>query len=683
MAITPINKTGLVPVKQGGNYPTTNSRTTSLSSSTVSTPLVGGLNIAQRLNVLQYAKKFAENAAPALGDFRALLEYRDRAYQMQLDQSSNRLKELRRNLEGSARRKVSDITVPIVMPQIESAVAYQAGVYLSSYPIFGVFGAPEQEDMAIQFETIFGQHSVQYGWSRELIKVFRNGFKYNWAPAFAYWKKQNIQKITTSTAVSSAGTAGLKSDTIGGNCIESWDPYNTFLDLSIEPAKYHEEGEAIGNNKIMNRMTFKRFVNSLDPSRTSQLREAFESGWQGLNGNANSATDYYVPLINPYLQQGRISAYGMNWLQWAGLTAQSARSDGRGPAIDYKSYYLVTTFICRALPSDFGKPGNNPTTYLCYIVNWQYVIYVEELISPFDYLPVFIMQPNEDGLGYQTQSMLDNALPFQDMSSALWNISLESKRRLVFDRLIYNERFINKADIDPASAVARIPLRNASQFKGEDIGKAVYQIPYREDNSASNLQMSEMISQMADVASGQNKVDRGGFQKGNKTKTEFETTMQNSSARQQLSSMTIEHQFMTPLKETLKANMLLYQQPGAFLNRNSKALVTVDPVALRNATLEFTITDGLLPTDKILSSELMTVFMQTAQAMPVLMTEYDVLGMFVYWIKLKGGNWLNDFKRSPQDQQKFIDQYAATSMAGNAQPPQPGGDAGPGAGGAQ
>lgn len=645
----------------------------------VKSPVIGGLNITQRQGFLQYAKKFAENCSASLGDWRSLLEYRDRAYQMQLDQSAERMKTLRQYFSGSAKRRVVDITVPIVMPQIESAVAYQTGVYLSSYPIFGVFSSPDQEDMAIQFETVFGQHSVQYGWSRELIKVFRNGFKHNWGPAFVHWKKQVVGKITTSTAVSSAGTVAIKNDTIGGNCIEALDPYNCFLDLSIDPAKYHEEGEAFGWNKIMNRMTFKRFVNSLDPSRTTSLKEAFESGWQGLNGNGNSATDYYVPLINPFMQQGRTATYGMNWLQWVGLTAQSSRSDGRGPAIDYKSYYLVTYFVCRALPSDFGRQGNDPTIYFGIIVNWTWVIYVEEMVSPFDYLPVFIMQPNEDGLGYQTQSMLDNALPFQDMSSALWNISLESKRRLVFDRLIYNERFINKADIDPASAVARIPLRNASQFKGEDIGKAVFQIPYREDNSSSNLQMSEMISKMADVASGQNKVDQGQFQKGNKTKTEFETTMTNSGARQQLSSMTIEHQFMTPVKETLKANMLMYQQPGSMLNRDSKSVIEIDPIELRKAMLEFTVTDGLLPTDKILSPDLMTVFMQTAQAMPVLMSEYDVMGMFVYWLKLKGGNWLSDFKRSPEQQQQFMQQYAATSMAGNAQPPDPNAQQVPGA----
>lgn len=629
--------------------------------------ILGSLNITQRTHFLRAAKRFAENCGSELGTFRNLLEFRDRAYQLQLDQSAERYKEIQRYLSGSAKRKIHDISVPIVMPQIESAVAYQVGVYLSSYPIFGVVSTPKNIDQALQLETVIGQQSTQYGWSRELIKVFRNGFKHNFGPAFVHWKRKNVQKVTTSTDSSTAGMAALKAETVGGNCIESLDVYNCFMDFRVEPAKHHEEGEAFGWNKLMSRMAFKKFVGTLDSDRTTQLKEAFESGYTGGPGNSNSALDYYVPTINPNLNVGKMAMQGTNWLRWAGIEATGVNSGGN---INYKDYYLVTHFVCRALPSDFGKQGNTPTMYYGIIVNWQFVIYVEEIISAHDNLPVFIMQPNEDGLGYQTQSMLDTALPFQDMSSALWNISLESKRRLVFDRLIYNERFINKADIDPASAVARIPLRNASQFKGEDIGKAVFQIPYREDNSSSNLQMSEMISQMADVAAGQNKVDRGQFQKGNKTKTEFESTMGNSSARQQLTSMTIENQFFSPVKDVVKSNILMNQPKGTYLNRSAQDEVEVDPVKLRESILEFKMTDGLLPAEKLLNMELMTVFLQTAQAMPVVMQEYDVVGMFLYWIKLKGAYWVDDFKRNPQQQQQSLDLLRQTSAAQASVPPE-------------
>ena len=157
--------------------------------------------------------------------------------------------------------------------------------------------------------------------------------------------------------------------------------------------------------------------------------------------------------------------------------------------------------------------------------------------------------------------------------------------------------------------------------------------------------MSEMISAMADQATGQNKVDRGQFQKGNKTKTEFQETMSNSNSRQQLASLCIEHQFMTPLKEVIKSNTLQYQTAGKILNRELRQEVEVDPVALRQAILEFKLTDGQLPAEKMLNSELLTVFMQTAQAIPSIQTEYDVLSMFTYWARLRGAYWLDDFKR--------------------------------------
>lgn len=631
-----------------------------------SVALLATLNLEQRRSFLDYAKRFAESCTE-LGTFRALLEQRDRAYQLQMDQTAERVQEIQRSLRSpsSARRKLADLEVPIVMPQIESAVAYQTGVYLTSYPIFGVVASPKNQDAALQFETVIGNHSIRYGWAQELIKAFRNGFKYNFGPVACLWRRQNAATITTSTSAATAGLGQLQQMMQEGNVLRTLDPYNCFMDMSVSPSRHHEDGTAFGWNELHNRMQFKRFVGTLDPTKTTSLREAYESSFEVQGGDAGSATNYYSPTINRAFNVSSLVT-GTNWLQYVGL----ANSTSGANRINYRDRYLITHFICRALPSDFGRQGNTPAIFYGIIVNWKHVIYVEQLVSPNDHLPVFIMQPNDDGLGYQTQSMLDTALPFQDMSSALWNITLESQRRAVFDRLIFNERYINKADIDPASSVARIPLRNASQFKGDDIGKAVYQIPYRNDGANLNLQLSEMVSQMADVASGQNKVDRGQFQKGNKTKTEFETTMANSNGRQQLVSMSIEGQFMTPLKETIKNNLLLNQAAGTFMNRDQQAEVEVDPVKMRESILEFKITDGILPADKLLNMELMSVFLQTAQAMPAVMTEYDIMGMFLYWAKLKGAYWLKDFKRNPEQQQQFLQTFQQTSMAQNAAPPE-------------
>jgi hypothetical protein len=560
-------------------------------------------------------------------------------------------------MSGDA-RKVQDMTVPIVMPQIESAVAYQAGVYLTSYPIFGVVSYPQNQSAALQFETALGDQSIKYGWARELIKVFRDGFKYNFGAAVVSWKKTPMRSVVTDTSISAAGMAKINEASYGGNCIEHLDPYNCFMDMSVTPANMHTEGEFFGYNKLISRIQLKRLLGVLDPNKTTSATAAFESQFAGASQDTGNGMAYHHPIINQYLNMGMADYTSGNWGAWMGLPG-STRS-----TISYKDSYVITHFYCRALPTDFGGKGNQPKIYHAIMINWQHVIFAEELNSAHDFLPCLIMQPYEDGLGYQTQSMLDNALPFQDMSSSLWNISLESKRRLIFDRLVYNPRLIDKKDIDPVSSVSRIPLRNVAMAKDDNaIARAVYQIPYREDNSSSNLQMSEMISAMADSATGQNRVDRGQFQKGNKTKTEFTETMANSNSRQQLSALTIEQQFMTPVKEIIKSNTMQYQPAGKLLNRDSRQEVEVDPVELRKSILEFKMTDGNLPADKMMNTEMLTVFLQTAQAIPGITTEYDVLGMFLYFAKLRGAYWLEDFKRSPEQQQQFMQTMQQTAAA--------------------
>lgn len=627
--------------------------------------LTNTLSIAQRRSFLDYAKACASRNSSALSSFRSQLTFRDRAYQRQLDVTAEHIKAVRANLSGDA-RKIQNMTVPIVMPQIESAVAYQAGVYLTSYPIFGVVSYPQNMSAALQFETSLADQSIRYGWARELIKVFRDGFKYNFGPAVCLWKKTPLNRVTTDTTTDSsmAGRARLENYSYGANQVKRVDPYNCFMDMTIPAADMHTDGEYFGWNEIMSRISLKRMLQTLDSQKTTSLNEAFGSNFAGATQDGTDGLSFHVPRINQMMDLGT-TAYGStgNWGQWAGMVAS-------GGKIEYRENYLVTHFLCRALPSDFNAGGNTAKIYHAIIINWCHVVFVEEMNVGHDYLPAFIMQPNEDGLNYQTQSMLDSAMPFQDMSSALWNASLESKRRQVFDRLIYNPRMIDKKDIDPASAVARIPLRNANMGKeGNPMASAIYQIPFRDDNTGSNLQMAQMISGMADEAVGQNKVDRGQFQPGNKTRTEFSQTMANSNSRQQLVSLAIQGQFITPLKETIKSNTLQNQTATTILNQDKKQEVAIDPVELRKSILEFKMTDGMLPSDKMMNPEVLMVLMQTAQAMPGIATEYDVMGMFMYWAKLQGATWLDEFKRNAQQQQQFLQTVQQTTAANT--PPQP------------
>jgi hypothetical protein len=625
-------------------------------------PQVRTLNAAQRIQALDYAKQCANAFTGSLSSFRSVLQYRDRAYMRQLNQTAKQLEAVRSAMQGDT-TIAQDITVPVIMPQIESAVAYQAGVFLTSYPIFGVVASPANQDVATMFEATLAKQGEKFGWAREMLKTFRNGMKYNFGPMVVDWTRIPIQKLVNNADLNSKDRVKMEQAFYQGNSLTSLDPYNCFMDTLCAPCDIPTKGEFFGWNDLMSRIQFKRFVGTLDPHCTYGLKHAFESGYSmGAGGDSSSAFNYYVPQVNRYFNmQDLVSQAKTNWASWAGLEKTI------GNDIDYRDRYLVTTLFCRACPSDFGGYGNIPQIYKLVIVNWQHVVYAERLIVAHDYLPVVVMQPNEDGLGYQTQSMLDNSIPYQDMATAMWNTTIESQRRKVYDRLVYNPHYIDKKNVDPAASVSRIPVKNAGML-GFDIQKALYKIPYDDPQPTLGIQASQLIGQMADEAAGQNRVARGQFQKGNKTSTEFETTMDGSNNRQQLQSLTLEHQSITPIKEIIRSNTLQNQAVESILNRNSKEIVEVDPVALRETILEFNMTDGVLPTDKLMSPQVMQVFMQTAQAIPGAMAQYDVLGMFLYWCKLKGATWLNDFKNNPEQQQQALGLMQQSAQATAATP---------------
>jgi hypothetical protein len=260
-------------------------------------------------------------------------------------------------------------------------------------------------------------------------------------------------------------------------------------------------------------------------------------------------------------------------------------------------------------------------------------------------LPILFIQPNEDGLGYQTKSQATNVQPIQDITSAMWNSIIAARRRAISDRGIYDPSRISEHHINSANPAAKIPVRPAAY--GKPVSEAYYPIPFRDDQSGVLMQETQSLLQMANIITGQNPARQGQFVKGNKTLHEFSTVMSNANGRDQTMSMLLEAQFFTPLKEIIKLNILQYQGGVSLYNRQKEQVVQIDPVTLRKAVLEFKISDGLTPTDKLVNSDTIQVAMQVIGSSPQLAAEYNLGPMFSYFIKTQGGK-ITEFEKSPE-----------------------------------
>lgn len=590
---------------------------------------------------------------------------RDISYYRTGDVTENQARAKAAN-QGGDPTKTQNIIVPVVMPQVESRLAYLQEVFLTGSPIFAVLAPPSQQDAMAQMDAIIEDNSVRGMWANELLQTMRDGLKYDLGAVEVVWENRKIFNIGTPQETNLAQGTPLESY-YQGNFIKRLDPYNLILDVRVSPEKNHLEGEFSGYTEVISRIALKKRMEDLNPLGSMNFKAAFESPGPGTNLNTDINAPYYIPSINPDALLPVESRREHNWMAWVNLDGQNERG------ISYQNSYEYTVLYARILPSDFKIFGRNPNHVQIWkfiIINRKVVIYAERQTNAHNLLPIICCKPSNDGMAWQSKSFAENAMPIQSISSSLVNSALESQRRKVYDRLLYDPSRVNKKDIDVVSSVARIAVKNSQYSKG--LADAVYQIPYRDDGVAEIMSLSQQITQMADIVNGQNRVQQGQFQKGNKTRFEVDQVMSNASNRERMCALGLEATFFTPIKEIIKSNILQFQPPTTIISQSQNGKeVAVDPAVLREANIRFRMVDGYMPADKVISTDLMVPLFQAAPSLPQINVEYDLMGMLLYSLKVKGAHWIDGFKRTPEQQQQYLQQATAATQANTEQPNAP------------
>ena len=270
--------------------------------------------------LLQYIKS-AKLLSSKHWNMRDRMRKIDLDYMREVDNSTEHARAKASNNLGD-QTKFQNITVPVVMPQVESAVTYQSSVFLQGYPIFGVMASPQSMDEALQLETIIEDQSTRGGWVAEFIKALRDGFKYNLAACEVNWNRQVTAALDTDINFD-AKQAKPREVIWEGNAIKRWNLYNTFWDMRVAPTEVATKGEFVGNVEAYSRIALKQFIQELPDKLIQNIVPAFESGC--------IENDYYIPSLDPEaLDAGRGSRESFNWLEWASLV------DGAEKKINYK-----------------------------------------------------------------------------------------------------------------------------------------------------------------------------------------------------------------------------------------------------------------------------------------------------------------------------------------------------------
>lgn len=540
--------------------------------------------------------------------------------------------------------KTRDLEIPICFIQHDTAVASMAATFLGGEPIFAATASREHEDAAAMLTALSQRDQHRLRWRGNLIQCIDDVIKYNICAAQVTWVSKKTTNITTRIPSDSDGgdtryTGAAETVVYEGNEIKRIDPYNLILDPSVEPHEVHEDGMYAGYAEAMNRMSFERFVANLDPlfifrDGVTEARK-HDATWD-IFVDRTFYSDFPVTRDS--------NDFSGFWGSHLGRTSSSNQPKS-------SSFEVVTMFL-RLIPSDFGIDVANEHSVQVFKVIWANgkLIYLEPSTTGLEYLPIIVGARYYGGRG--KKSFVEYITDLQDVATSVTHGTLNSVRRGVSDRALYDPTRISKEVVESPNPVEKIAV-TPNAFESE-LSSAYHPIPFQDTLSPIYNSLMSFTMSLADQTTGQNQSTQGNFIKGNKTLFEFDTIMSNAEGRGQLGKIVLNETFFAPIQEVLKVNYLIYSQNEAIDNGTDQDVVEIDPVMLREYSPNFLMADGVLPSTKIANTEVAMQAIQLMAVDPRMQVEYDVGAIALSILKQQGLTDIESYKRSPEELQQYM-----------------------------
>lgn len=510
------------------------------------------------------------------------------------------------------------IKVPIVNSEIDSVTAFLADIFVNRTPLFAVISDSARPELALKMQALIAKDARQQRWGRQLLSFLAKSVRYNIG---AIEVDEASQKDFNLASEGIDGKAKSEVTYTPVTRLNSLDMYNTLFDHRVPPADIAVDGEYAGYNKIISRIALKSIGNRrADEKIAYNLKEAYASSMVSASQYFNLPPDIAV--------SSHLSAEDKtDWFNWLNITDIDTLKMA-------KSSYFYTRLYLRIIPTEFNIPIVNPTVpriIRLEIINNEHIISYKEMVTPLDMLPIFFSDTREDGFDYQTKSVGEGVVPYQDVATELLHTRLEGSKRALSDRAIYDTDYLDPLDVNAPTAAAKLPLKKALRNAGDRprMSEIYYQIPFEGQGVVNALTDLGTVMQLKDQVNGVGMGMRGEHRKGNRTLGEFNAVEGGSSTKGMPIAIRIEEQVMTPVKLFVKYFILSSDKvEKEILDVESQTLLNINILDLRKALLEFRLTDGLRPKAALTDPNMMSTALQFVQNSPELNQEYSVGGIF-------------------------------------------------------
>lgn len=506
--------------------------------------------------------------------------------------------------------KPTDIILPLTMVQLDEAVTFMLSVMAPEEAIYTAQASEDKQDVAKGFAVLMNQHAEDFKHYRNLARGFFDMLKYNIGGFIPEWERVFGTMIKTNT--SETGREVVKNELISqGNSIDAFDPYNTFLDPSVEsPVDIAASGEFFATIAVHTDFKLKRM----------EANNEIYSLTRALTKYTPDSLKFYKE--RPIIRSGVKGSTKTNWVEFL----------SQGAHREVAAINEMLTFAIWINPKELGI-DNAVDEYRIYRITTlglSAIVEIQELDNAHGMLPINVGMPWDDGFGLQSKSCAELLLPMQRFSSYQINVHQRSARKKLYGLTIFDKLMIpGLADADQEGG--RIPANPSSQDR--DLRKGIFQLNDAPDttNTLQDIEAMDNIAQKVLPTDMLKQV--AGLERA--TQYQAAATVQGSNRRNLKMAKLINTQAMVPCRAMQMMNIFQYQENVEVFDKQGN-MIEVEPLKFIDAKLKFVISDGLKGLDKLLIIEsikdVISWLLQNKEAAAT----YDMAAIIDYWTSMLG-----------------------------------------------
>ena len=551
--------------------------------------------------------------------------------------------------------KVYDTNIPLAGTQMDEAVTFFTTVFFPEEGPYNAVTSADRQEVAKGFSKLMNQHSSYYKHFTHFAKGAYSGLKYNKGLWLVEW-----QENKGSVVENADGGVGvqIRDDQVVmmGNKLEFLNPYNALLDPSVHPTELHEKGEFFA---IVEPKTTFRAQMMAQREEIYNLQYVMDVNTGKTHGDFQSIYYTELPEIHADSQVGSESgSTKTNWYNFLSGFSSASAIDG----IEFINVYIWIP------PKRFGLDDTD--LYQIWRITFANMIAVaaERLTNAHGFLPLIANVPWDDEFGPRANSFAEMLLPYQRFSSFQINVHQRASRKALYNLTLYNSRAVPQmANADVLGG--KVPVNPT--FDEMDINKVVKQFSDVPDtsNTLNDIEAMDGLMQKilpTDILKQVASLERA-------TQYQAAATVQGANRRNLKIAKIIDTQAFSVGRKIQMYNILQFQQSVEVLGDDGN-MVQIDPSALREQKMEFTISDGLRGLDKLILVETIKDIIALLVQNPQAAAEFDIADMIDYLTTLVGDHtsfkqfrFENEFDKLTPEQKQMAFQLLQQAMQQQAQ----------------